>query len=885
MLTNSSSDCLDGEAEMACFFEEAPLPYQSLDENARFIAVNQAWEEYLGYRRDDVQGRLMAEFLVPGQEDKLKRAFDLFLQSDAIRGISLAFKCNDGTHKVALIHGRIARDHRGGFNGTRCILYDITEQKALAAALRRSEESYRLAMEAVQDGVWDWDVQSGQVQYSKGWSRILGEEEMDGIKTFSTWVERIHPDDKPKMLETLDAHLDRKTAEWSGEHRLRHANGSWLWVIGRGRVVARDQDGQPLRMIGTMTDINERKLAEIGLRKSERKHRVLFNSVDESILVFGSDGACELANAAAAQLFRLAPEDMTGKTLSDLYQAHGDTFAKRIENAIATGTVHECEDLLSISHEKRWLYSRVYPVPEGEGNCRSALVISLDITERRRIEEALRESESRLKALINATADDVVVLLNEEMRMEIANERAALGFGRALEELIGQPIGKFMPAEIAEERRAHAREVLSTGRTVRFEDQRAGRWYDNNMCPVLDQRGKATAVAIFARDITERRGMEMRLAKAKEEAESANAAKSHFLAAANHDLRQPLHASTLLVEALLARDLDPEARRLVIHIKEATRLMEKMLSGLLDIGKLEAGSFRPKKVRFSAERFLYDLRQQFRMTAQEAGTRLRVAAPHTTLYTDPLLLSRIVQNFVSNAIRHARGGSVLIVCRRASGGRRIEVWDDGIGIAPDQQERVFEKFYQVGPSRSREEQGLGLGLSIAKGMSELLGVEIGMRSTEGKGSVFYVTVPVAEKEDEVAPREDTATGWPKIGGGWVLVVDDNRVVLEATKNLLDSAGYQVSCAETAEDALALVAERPASLRLALLDFRLLEGWDGIQLAQRLCSDLDRKLPVILVTGDTAVGRLREVQLSGLPMLNKPVAPDDLQKAMRDVLSA
>jgi PAS domain S-box-containing protein len=184
-------------------FEEAPLPYQSLDAEGRLLEVNEEWEKLLGHRREQVLGRFFGEFLAPGQEESLNRSFQAFLVNGTTEGVFLTLLSKDGSEKLVEIKGRIALDDQGEFQRTHCILYDITEGRRMESALRESEEKYRLAMEVTQDGLWDWNIRTGQAEYSGAWSRILGEESVQN--KYSTWEDRIHPDDKPRVLASLDS--------------------------------------------------------------------------------------------------------------------------------------------------------------------------------------------------------------------------------------------------------------------------------------------------------------------------------------------------------------------------------------------------------------------------------------------------------------------------------------------------------------------------------------------------------------------------------------------------------------------------------------------------------------------------------------------------------
>lgn len=500
-------------------------------------------------------------------------------------------------------------------------------------------------------------------------------------------------------------------------------------------------------------------------------------------------------------------------------------------------------------------------------------------TARRSAEAALRESREQFRALIDATAEDVVVLLDADHRTLIVNERMAKGFGKAASELLGKRIDELVPTPVGSKRQAMQEQVLREGKHIRFEDERNGRWFDNNMCPVFGPDGKANGVAIFARDITERKQIEKALAAAKEEAEKANRAKSHFLAAANHDLRQPLQAMSLLLGALSYAGLGDDGEDIATDMANALQVMEGLLNALLDISKLDAGILVPNVRDFHLVPFLCRMHNQFRAQAKEQGVQMRVFPANALVRTDSDLLARIVQNFISNAIRHTRGGEMLLGCRRAAGAVRVEVWDRGPGIASEQLDRVFDEFYQIGEVARSLHQGLGLGLAIASRIADLLGLRIGVKSKPGRGSVFFIELPLAGVS---AHRPGTQQCEYEPGGrvgGSVLLVEDDDTVRNATARLLRLWGLHPLCAASAEDAYEVVLSQPETPVLALVDFRLQRGSNGIELLTGLRENLGLDVPAILLTGDTEPDRLKQARASGYRMLHKPVSPDDLRSAL------
>ena len=327
MNTATSSDALTPESHFRRLYEEAPLPYQSLDTKTRLLNVNQAWEKMFGYTREEVLGRCISDFHVPGQEEYLHQRFHEFLSCDVLTGMEIQFRCKDGTHKLMSVSGRIARDNQGRFLRTHCILNDITMSKGIERALQESEEKYRLAMEATQDGLWDWNVTTGSVYYSPGWSRIVGEKDIRN--DYSAWEKRIHPEDKPRILKSLHAHLDGETTVWQEEHRLRNIDGAWVWVHGRGQVVKRDQNGNPLRMVGTMSDINARKLAEDKLAKAKETAE-LANKSKSRFLVAASHDLRQPVQAISSYTELLAISNTDPVLTNTIQQLGNATLAMQV---------------------------------------------------------------------------------------------------------------------------------------------------------------------------------------------------------------------------------------------------------------------------------------------------------------------------------------------------------------------------------------------------------------------------------------------------------------------------------------------------------------------------------------------------------------------------
>jgi signal transduction histidine kinase/CheY-like chemotaxis protein len=365
-------------------------------------------------------------------------------------------------------------------------------------------------------------------------------------------------------------------------------------------------------------------------------------------------------------------------------------------------------------------------------------------------------------------------------------------------------------------------------------------------------------------------------------AEQANVAKSRFLAAASHDLRQPVHALGLFLGALRRHPMGDEARRLVEQLDGSVEALDGLFAALLDISRLDAGIVQTHLQAFAIQPMLDRVCDDHAGEAQAKGLQLRQHRSAATVYSDPVLVERIVRNIVSNAVRYSDRGGLLVGCRHGTR-LSIEVWDTGRGISPELKDRVFEEFYQIdNPERDRA-KGLGLGLAIVKRLAVLIDCPLTLSSRPGKGSVFKLSLPLAEGSAVEDGRvSDAAPLAPS--PGLILVIDDELAIQDAMCSLLTEWGHEVIAAGSCEEMLARVADRPARPDLIICDYRLRGTENGIEVIERLQSEYNHDIPAMLVTGDTGPQRLQEAQRSGYLLLHKPVPRGKLRAAIGNLMS-
>ncbi|MFY1664434.1 NahK/ErcS family hybrid sensor histidine kinase/response regulator [Pseudomonas sp. Pseu.R1] len=373
--------------------------------------------------------------------------------------------------------------------------------------------------------------------------------------------------------------------------------------------------------------------------------------------------------------------------------------------------------------------------------------------------------------------------------------------------------------------------------------------------------------------------LNLALTEAKAHAEAANQSKTRFLAAVSHDLMQPMNAARLFSAALLHVDeqIPDEAQKLIQHLDSSLRSAEDLISDLLDISRLENGKFTPTIAPFPLNNLFDTLGAEFKALAQEQGLDFRVRGSHLRVASDAKLLRRVLQNFLTNAFRYAKG-PILLGVRRKGSNLSLEVWDRGPGIPEDKRQVIFEEFKRLDSHQTRAEKGLGLGLAIADGLCRVLGHTLEVRSWPGKGSVFSVNVPLARTQtlQQTAPIEPKKAA---LNGTQVLCIDNEDSILIGMNSLLSRWGCQVWTARNRDECQTLLDDgiRP---HLALVDYHLDHGETGTDLMAWLRTQLGEPVPGVLISADGRPELVAQVHAAGLEYLAKPVKP----AALRALLS-
>jgi PAS domain S-box-containing protein len=555
------------------------------------------------------------------------------------------------------------------------------------------------------------------------------------------------------LLMTLSGFLVAAAAAWIGGtlfirrpvDALVCAARDWSEGKTATRVKLSDRSSE-IGQLGHAFDMMADRLEarEAALRQSEGHIRAVLDALPAYVGVLTPDGAVAQVNRAAADAAGLPAARIVGRPFDEIcWLSFDDAGRERLRQALALGAhgrSSRFDSGLRLGDGREMTVDvNLTPMVDADGHVTHLIASGIDITERKRTEEALRVAEERVRTGLRNSG---VAVFNQDRDLRYTWAHSEL-LGFSPETLNGRTDADlFDHGEEADNLMALKRRVMESGvgarEEVRIRCKGEERVFDLTVDPLRDPSGRVEGVTCAAVEVTDRKRAEAELHRAREEADQANEGKSKFLAAASHDLRQPVQSLYLFTAALSDRLQGHPALPILDNIRQGLDTLKSLLDGLLDMSRLESGKIVATPVEVRLNQLLGRLVAEYGPRAAQKGLELRAVPTRAWVRTDPAHLERILRNLVENALRYTTSGKVLLGCRRTPSGMRVEVWDTGAGIPADRLEDIFEEFTQLG---ERSERGLGLGLAIVKRLSRLLGHPVTVRSWEGKGSVFAVELP------------------------------------------------------------------------------------------------------------------------------------------------
>ncbi len=520
----------------------------------------------------------------------------------------------------------------------------------------------------------------------------------------------------------------------------------------------------------------------------------------------------------------------------------------------------------------RWIEGRWTAEADAKGGLSRGIAASLDVTAQVEARIELQAAKDKAEEILSSIADGFYAL-DADWRFVYFNARAEDLLKKSRADVAGRRFFDVFPEVADTEVHANYKRVMAERRPLDFEvvSPLLKRFTMFSVYPTREG-----GISVCFRDISKQKEAEGEIVGARAEAERADRSKSRFLAAASHDLRQPVQSLVLLLSVLERQVADqPKTFETARMMRAAVNGLHGLLTSVLDISRLDARVVEAVAECVDVGAVVSRLATEYAPKAEDAKLRLRQIVQRLHARTDPALLERALRNLIENALRYTNEGGILLAVRRKGACVRIDVIDTGIGIAADKQADIFEEFHQLNNPGRDLDQGMGLGLAIVARLANLLGAEISVSSRVGRGSRFSLSLPLRQGVIPLAAPQ-TEISDP---GGRILVVEDNAIVKDGLVALLDQCGYETLAAGCGEDALTIAAQRDWDFDAIVLDHRLGLGLNGLDTATEIQRRAGRRIPTMLLTGDTARGPFAEIEASGYIILQKPVAADDLRREL------
>ncbi len=899
------------------FVDHATDAFFLFDDCNVVLDVNRQACESLGYTRDELLGMTPIDF-DPDVTSTLLEEIQRKLDNGEMMAFESRHRRKDGTVFPVEVRGQAFWER--GQRSYVSLARDITARKQTEEALRESEERFRGTFENAAVGIIHGDVQGRFLRVNQRYCDIVGfsREELLGMAIKDV----THPDDIAPTLEKFGRLIKGEISSYTEEKRDIRKDGSLIWIH-ISVSLQRDALGAPLHTIGILQDISQRKQLEAELRESEQRWRNLTEALPQLVWSARPDGACDYFSMQWTQHTGVPEDRLLGwQWMETLHPNDREPTRQLWTSSVAGHGPYDVEyRVRRTDGEYRWFKTRGVPIRDSEGRIVKWFGTCTDITDLRRTEEALRESEERFRGTFENAGVGIahtdltgrLLRVNEKFCDIVCRPRAEL-LRRTFQEITHPDDLTVSLGSLATLMRGESAVVGHEKRYLRKDGSPV--WVELFTSLQRDAAGQPAYVIGVIQDISERRRLDAELRRAKEMAEAANRAKDEFLANVSHEIRTPMNAILGMTDLVLATSLSDDQRQSLKTVKAAADNLLGIINDLLDFSKIEAGKLELDPADFSLRAALGDTLRTLAMRAHKKGLELVSHVQPTVpdaLVGDAGRLRQVLLNLVGNAIKFTDEGEVVI--RVASGGGQgasenpeseyassdfsslaprpsplitlaFEVRDTGIGIPPEKQEKIFRAFEQEDTSTTRKYGGTGLGLTIAAQLVGLMGGKIRVDSEPSRGSTFTFTAKFGRQPHP--PELVTARSPVQLYNLPVLVIDDNVTncrILEEWLRSWQMEPVAVNDGVAAMDTLWEAVARGRPYPLVLLDARMPDT-DGLVLAAKIRKrpELSTTRIILLTSGDmpSNLAHLRELQIDA--HLLKPAQQDELLETIYRVMN-
>jgi PAS domain S-box-containing protein len=743
-------------SELRQFIEQAPVAIAMFDREMRYIAVSRRWlsERCLD---DSIIGRTAYE-VDPDVATKFRNLHHHALQGETISRAEHQFTVAHGKKQWVRAEMRPWRDSQGDIGGIVIYSEDVTGQKQAEEALRVTEERYRYAIDAANDGIWDWDLRTNAVVYNPAYYEMLGYEASgweDG--ELRLWTDLLHPEDCDRM-PALARELLNAPGHYQLEFRLRARDGSYRWILSRGKVVEYDPAGAAIRAVGTHSDITDRKNAETALKESERRFRHLADTAPVMIWMSGLDKLCNYFNRTWLEFTgRTAEQEMGDGWLEGVHPDDYERCLNTYVDAFDRRQAFEMDYRLR-RHDGvyRWILDRGAPRFGDQGEFHGYIGSCVDISGRKEAEDAsLQRSEDRYRRIVE-TAQEGIWLIDAEAKTSFVNSKIVELLGYTAQEMSGRPLLAFVDddwKDVAEQRIIDRTVGAIENHDFEFRRKDGSTLSALLSCTPIFEAGVYQGALAMVMDFTERKRLQDQLQENMRLLEENDRRKNQFLATLAHELRNPLATVNLATE-LVATDpgsgsADENRAALEMAVRQGKHLA-RLVDDLLQISRITSGKIELHRKTIDLLAVIPEAVDLVRARVEAKKLQLVVSLPREPLlaHADPVRLIQVCGNLLDNAVKFSEvSGRIVLTAAREGSDAIISIRDDGVGIDQSHLSSIFELFRQMKHGDNRNEEGLGIGLALVRQLIRLHGGEVEAYSDGvGQGSEFRLRIPLASRE-------------------------------------------------------------------------------------------------------------------------------------------
>ena len=858
------------------------------DKDSRITWVNKSFTKITGYTLEDVKGKVPGHVLQGAGTDKevVKNLRQRIREGKPFSAELLNYHKLGHSYWIRIV-GQPILNAKNEVTGFFSMQEDITREM-------EREKNFKLVLDKIGDNVWEYDFRKEQTYFSKSNNEFLGYITTDVSHNEKLWWDSIYKEDLHIVADNDRRYRSGEIDSHTAEYRIQNKDGGIKWVLDRGVVTEKDKDGKPLKIMGTHTDITDKKNAERRLDEQRKFYENILNQIPSDVAVLNTDMQYLFLNPHAIRDPELR-KWMVGKTDEDYCRLRNKPMSIAKERRMILDAVMSTrksqeweEEFISKDGKEQFVLRRMYPVLNGEGEVSLLIGYGLDITERKIFEQELLDSEEKNRVIL-ANMNLGLMEVDVNQHIVYANNTLAEMLGVSMDYIVGYDVsGLLTPEDLDLSKTVQENEGSGNDESYEVKVNIKGkeRWWFISATPKFNNAGRFAGSIIVCLDISERKELEQQLIDSRESAEMLANSKKAFLANMSHEIRTPLNAIIGMGNQLSKSELNDSQRFYLNTIHSAADNLLVIINDILDLSKLEAGKLSLETIGFEPRKVISDAIQVLIYKAEEKGISLTNSFCDSrlspVLIGDPYRVNQILLNLISNSIKFTEKGTVDVTCEVISDSAesqiiQVNVSDTGIGMDEAFVNRMFDKFSQEYESVTRKYGGTGLGMSICKDLVTLMGGDINVTSQKGKGTTIRFNIEFKKGSSKDLPATQTSVFTSDfLKGKTILVTDDNDMNRLVASTILKSYGAHIREAMNGKEAVTAIMNGSTKIDLVLMDIQM-PVMDGYE-AARTIRGTGNDIPILALTANAIKGENQKCLDAGMnDYITKPFKEEEFLK--------